>query len=86
MFTTVEMTSNEKINSVKPKRQISREDSMEYFIKFPMSNVKNNIPKIVDEMEKAFVYNEINVPIVLLIGWADNQDLMKFSKIYEDRG
>lgn len=36
-----------------------------------------------------FMYNETNnVPVVLLLGWAGCQDkyLMKYSKIYEDRG
>lgn len=80
------MTSIEKAASFKAKRQISREDSMEYFIKFPTSNLHSHVPEMVDETSKSFVYNEINVPIVLLIGWTGSQDLMKFSKIYEDRG
>lgn len=66
------------------ERLLSREDSLEYFIKFP---VRNDDYAVI-ESEYSFVYNEANVPIVLLLGWAGCQDryLMKYSKIYEDRG
>lgn len=42
------------------------------------------------ESDYVFVVNgeTSNIPIVLLLGWAGCQDkyLMKYSKIYEDRG
>ncbi|XP_055382015.1 transmembrane protein 53-A [Condylostylus longicornis] len=58
------------------------EDSLEYYIKFPLPNFRNENDDLV------FVYNDSNVPVVLLLGWAGCQDryLMKYSKIYEDRG
>lgn len=62
------------------------EDSLEYFIKFPTPSLRNetNAP----ESDFVFVYKETNVPIVMLLGWAGCQDryLMKYSKIYEERG
>lgn len=59
-----------------------REDSLEYFIKFPPPNL------IYDECDFNFLSDETNTPVVLLLGWAGCQDryLMKYSKIYEDRG
>lgn len=62
-------------------------DSLEYFIKFPTPNFKNTDSS--GESDYVFVCcNETNVPIVILLGWAGCQDryLMKYSKIYEDRG
>lgn len=62
------------------------EDSLEYFIKFPTPHFKKEIESA--ESDFVFVYKETNVPIVMLLGWAGCQDryLMKYSKIYEDRG
>ncbi|XP_039449594.1 transmembrane protein 53-B [Culex pipiens pallens] len=62
------------------------DDSLEYFIKFPSPNFKTDTQDA--ESDYVFVCNETNVPIVLLLGWAGCQDryLMKYSKIYEDRG
>lgn len=101
---------------------LSREDSLEYYIKFPPASTANNFNRVgqhsdgrpganpsmattsgdpgdhqqlqhqqtvYDEADCMFMYNETNnVPIVLLLGWAGCQDkyLMKYSKIYEDRG
>lgn len=118
---------------------ISRDDSLEYYIKFPTTSSTTQTPNIsgaagglnrsggsqqqptmdgggrltgttsasettsdyqlhhqmassatYEETEDAmFMYNETNnVPVVLLLGWAGCQDkyLMKYSKIYEDRG
>lgn len=92
-------------------RSLSRDDSLEYFIKFPVAtgtratSVMQATSTAVDtsvagsgsdphqalsaEAESAFMLNDTNnVPIVLLLGWAGCQDkyLMKYSKIYEDRG
>lgn len=120
------------------KPSISRDDSLEYYIKFPTAsttthtasgfgpqqqqqhqqgieggrqppmpgsstNITNksetNDYQLHHQMassatyeeteDSMFVYNETNnVPVVLLLGWAGCQDkyLMKYSKIYEDRG
>lgn len=67
------------------------DDSLEYFIKFPTPNFRNREANELEsgaESDFVFVYNETNVPIVMLLGWAGCQDryLMKYSKIYEDRG
>lgn len=64
------------------KPQLQREDSLEYFIKFPPPNMD------FAEYDFNFLSDEINTPVVLLLGWAGCQDkyLMKYSKIYEDRG
>lgn len=82
------MTSATTADSPKVKRIISREDSLEYFIKFPTPNFRQDSTETTAESDYVFVYNETNVPIVLLLGWAGCQDryLMKYSKIYEDRG
>ena len=63
-----------------------QDDSLEYFIKFPSPNCKGD--QETAESDYVFIYNETNVPIVMLLGWAGCQDryLMKYSKIYEDRG
>lgn len=76
--------------STKPlpeNRSLSRDNSLEYFIKFPTPNFRNDSESAA-ESDYVFVYNETNVPIVILLGWAGCQDkyLMKYSKIYEDRG
>lgn len=68
-----------------------REDSLEYFIKFPppISAVDNVYPSNgYADCDFNFASDETNTPIVLLLGWAGCQDryLMKYSKIYEDRG
>ncbi|XP_052899095.1 transmembrane protein 53-B [Anopheles moucheti] len=62
------------------------DDTLEYFIKFPSPNFRSDTQTA--ESDYVFVCNETNVPIVLLLGWAGCQDkyLMKYSKIYEDRG
>lgn len=85
------MSSLSPINKIEYNKQQQqqhddRNDSLEYFIKFPTPNFKHYAE--VAESDYVFVYNETNVPIVLLLGWAGCQDkyLMKYSKIYEDRG
>lgn len=74
-------------NLIKPK------DTLEYIIKFPTQNYRNEQrpSTALDQTEGddfVFVYNDTHVPIVMLLGWAGCQDryLMKYSKIYEDRG
>lgn len=59
-----------------------REDALEYFIKFPKPSADNDFVLVSGNKE----HN--NVPIVMLLGWAGCQDryLMKYSKIYEERG
>ena len=70
------------------KRSISRDDSLEYYIKFPAATLHEDLSHANADYDYKFVYDEVNVPIVLLLGWAGCQDryLMKYSKIYEDRG
>lgn len=70
---------------------LQRQDSLEYFIKFPppMNAVNKTYPQNdCSECDFNFATEESNTPIVLLLGWAGCQDryLMKYSKIYEDRG
>lgn len=67
-------------------QNLNSNESLEYFIKFPTPNFRNEINSA--ESDYVFVYNETNVPIIMLLGWAGCQDryLMKYSKIYEDRG
>lgn len=59
-----------------------REDALEYFIKFPKLTADNDFALLDGNEENN------NVPIVMLLGWAGCQDryLMKYSKIYEERG
>ena len=73
---------------------------MEYFINFPGAEMNgangagpspNGLPVAASaDSDYVFVVNgdTSNIPIVLLLGWAGCQDkyLMKYSKIYEDRG
>ena len=61
------------------------EDTLEYFIKFPAPQYDGQIAV---EEDIQFKYNETNAPVVMLLGWAGCQDryLMKYSKIYEERG
>lgn len=78
------------------ERFLARDDSLEYFIKFPTPNTvtsngyNGHVPAAITAATdySNFVYSDENVPIVLLLGWAGCQDryLMKYSKIYEDRG
>lgn len=72
-------------NRIRNEQLLTREDSLEYFIKFP--SPQNVISTWYDYAEYNF-NNKVNAPIVLLFGWAGCQDryLMKYSKIYEDRG
>lgn len=70
---------------------LPRQDSLEYFIKFPppVSAVDKMYPENgCTECDFDFATDESSTPIVLLLGWAGCQDryLMKYSKIYEDRG
>lgn len=69
---------------------LPRNDSLEYFIKFPppISAVSNAYPDECTECDFNFAIDDYETPIVLLLGWAGCQDryLMKYSKIYEDRG
>ncbi|XP_075149397.1 transmembrane protein 53-A isoform X2 [Haematobia irritans] len=72
-------------NIVKPN------DTLEYIIKFPTPQYRHEPNNGFDQPEGedfVFVYNDTHVPIVMLLGWAGCQDryLMKYSKIYEDRG
>nr|ACN94622.1 GA20925 [Drosophila miranda] len=62
---------------------LEREDALEYFIKFPKPSAENDFVLANDNDNE-----DNNVPIVMLLGWAGCQDryLMKYSKIYEDRG
>lgn len=71
--------------------QESKNDNLEYYIKFPSPNLTHERPINTitqHDNDYVFVYNETNVPIIMLLGWAGCQDkyLMKYSKIYEDRG
>ncbi|XP_034668710.1 transmembrane protein 53 [Drosophila subobscura] len=61
---------------------LEREDALEYFIKFPKPSAENDFVLADNDSE------DNNIPIVMLLGWAGCQDryLMKYSKIYEDRG
>ncbi|XP_030377077.1 transmembrane protein 53 [Scaptodrosophila lebanonensis] len=81
---------NQRLGSAAPHQKrraaeettiVPRKDSLEYFIKFPK-------PIAEGESDFVFVNEENNVPIVMLLGWAGCQDryLMKYSKIYEERG
>lgn len=73
-------------NSREQLKILSREDSLEYFIKFPSANTRECF---VEENSNGFsLSNTKAVPIVLLLGWAGCQDryLMKYSKIYEEKG
>lgn len=70
---------------------LPRQDSLEYFIKFPppISAINQAYPpNECGDCDFSFVTDECNTPIVLLLGWAGCADkyLMKYSKIYEDRG
>lgn len=63
------------------ERSLIREDSLEYFIKFPP-------PQTFSHQHAAENYPEGDKIIILLFGWAGCQDryLTKYSKIYEDQG
>lgn len=70
---------------------LPRQDSLEYFIKFPppISAIDQvYAPNECAECDFNFATDDSVTPIVLLLGWAGCQDryLMKYSKIYEDRG
>lgn len=56
---------------------LHREDSLEYFIKFPSEQYRCS----------STVIHYKTVPVILLFGWAGCEDryLMKYSKIYEDQ-
>ncbi|KAH8272204.1 hypothetical protein KR018_011112, partial [Drosophila ironensis] len=58
-------------------------DTLEYFIKFPKPSIEKYFA-----LTNTNEINDDNVPIVLLLGWAGCQDryLLKYSKIYEERG
>lgn len=67
------------------------QDTLEYIIKFPTPQFRSASSTTMDQPDTddfVFVYNDTHVPIVMLLGWAGCQDryLMKYSKIYEDRG
>lgn len=64
---------------------VGPEDTLEYFIKFPAPQYEGQ-SNVQDDYH--FNYNETNAPVVMLLGWAGCQDryLMKYSKIYEERG
>lgn len=75
-----------------------RDDSLEYFIKFPSPDDQQQANTTDEDYGPAsnsknnedyvFVYDGENVPIVMLLGWAGCKEkyLKKYSKIYEDRG
>uniref|UniRef100_A0A1A9WES0 Transmembrane protein 53 n=1 Tax=Glossina brevipalpis TaxID=37001 RepID=A0A1A9WES0_9MUSC len=67
-----------------------RRDSLEFYIKFPtcVLNKSGQLICASPPDDNVIVFNDIHVPIVMLLGWAGCQDryLMKYSKIYEDRG
>ncbi|KAI9577073.1 hypothetical protein GQX74_011153 [Glossina fuscipes] len=68
-----------------------RRDSLEFYIKFPSfeyNKSTGSAVSIAPPDENVIVHNDKYVPIVMLLGWAGCQDryLMKYSKIYEDRG
>ncbi|XP_016977190.1 transmembrane protein 53 [Drosophila rhopaloa] len=69
-------------SSPRPLRP-ERKDSLEYFIKFPKPSSENDFALVNTNDSE-----DNNVPIVMLLGWAGCQDryLMKYSKIYEDKG
>lgn len=85
--TTIMTTTTTSTTTTATNRSLSRDDSLEYFIKFPTPNFRQDTDGG-GESDYVFVYNETNVPIVILLGWAGCQDkyLMKYSRIYEDRG
>lgn len=64
------------------------EDNLEYFIKFPATSFHSSSENYPSESDHIFMYSDENIPIVMLLGWAGCQDryLMKYSKIYEERG
>lgn len=65
------------------------DDNLEYFIKFPSTSFQQpNLESYPSESDHIFLYSDENIPIVMLLGWAGCQDryLMKYSKIYEERG
>uniref|UniRef100_A0A1B0AB73 Transmembrane protein 53 n=1 Tax=Glossina pallidipes TaxID=7398 RepID=A0A1B0AB73_GLOPL len=66
-------------------------DSLEFYIRFPTFEYNRSTGcaiSIAPPDENVIVHNDRFVPIVMLLGWAGCQDryLMKYSKIYEDRG
>ncbi|KAH8410309.1 hypothetical protein KR009_011659 [Drosophila setifemur] len=65
------------------RRLPEREDVLEYFIKFPKTSVETDF-----QLANANGNEDNIVPIVMLLGWAGCQDryLVKYSKIYEERG
>lgn len=78
-------------SSAVDEHYLQRQDSLEYFIKFPppISAISQTYPPNgYAECDFNFASDESTTPIVLLLGWAGCQDkyLMKYSKIYEDRG
>lgn len=80
-FSTQYEPSTATINEFCLQNTTGRKDSLEYFIKFPIPSTEMNFGLTNQNEEK-------NVPIVMLLGWAGCQDryLMKYSKIYEERG
>lgn len=64
------------------------EDNLEYFIKFPSTSFQSNSANHPSESDHILLYSDENIPVVMLLGWAGCQDryLMKYSKIYEERG
>lgn len=88
LIASVPASQQQQLESImKPK------DTLEYIIKFPTPQYRNE-PRssaVLNQQEAddfEFIYNDTHVPIVMLLGWAGCQDryLMKYSKIYEDRG
>lgn len=71
-------------SSVVDENYLPRRDSLEYFIKFPPPNSTDECL----EYDFNFTSDEVNTPVVVLLGWIGCEDryLMKYSKIYEDRG
>lgn len=84
---TMQLAQRQQLQQQQYSDAIQNEDNLEYFIKFPTPNYRSDAMDTGDS-DFVFVYNDSNVPIVMLLGWAGCQDryLMKYSKIYEDRG
>lgn len=89
---------NQKTLDTNSVSTLVKDDILEYHIKFPTCDFSHmELNKHKDEVmpsakandnDYVMVNNEFQTPVVLLLGWAGCQDryLMKYSRIYEDRG
>lgn len=90
------MSAKAKLSRNNGVDYLTRDDSLEYFIKFPAPSMSTQMYPYPNQSPSNgyadynydIIYDNVNTPIVLLLGWAGCQDryLMKYSKIYEDRG